>query len=191
MFLVSYLVKHFIRINMYFCVCHDKSIKKRIYISQRLTYLLNSKLEIKLRVTQFWELLYFHLLFDITMPTVCPQDVYKRQHTHTLHRIIVNLLWSGGTGHTGGTLSQHAIWHANPHTSQTTPCRVKPTIKEVQWLHFVGDENVRTKNWWDLGLGGKWWWCACTGWWCDDNAKGELGSWNIPYTLNLQSNKNC
>jgi hypothetical protein len=50
----------------------------------------------------------------------------------------------------GGTFSQQPIWQAKPQTSQTTPCLVSPTISEVQWLHLVGDEKVRTKNWCDL-----------------------------------------
>ena len=58
-----------------------------------------------------------------------------------------NLLWSGGTGHDIGTLSRQCKWQAKPHISHTTPWRVKPTIREVQWLHFRGELNVRIKNW--------------------------------------------
>ena len=65
------------------------------------------------------------------------------------------VLWSEGTGHIGGTFWQQPIWQAKPHTSHTTPWRVRPTISDVQWLHFVGEENVLTRNWWDLGLGGE------------------------------------
>ncbi len=64
-----------------------------------------------------------------------------------------DLLWSGGTGQERGTLSLQWTWQANPQTSQTTPCRVRPIISEVQWLHFRGELNVLTKNWWVLGLG--------------------------------------
>lgn len=63
---------------------------------------------------------------------------------------LFNLLWSAGTGHSTGTWWQHAVWQVNPHTSHTIPCRIRPTISEVQWLHLVGDENVRTRNWCDL-----------------------------------------
>jgi hypothetical protein len=66
------------------------------------------------------------------------------------------ILWSEGTGHIAGTFSQQPIWQAKPHTSHTIPWRVRPTISDVQWLHLVGEENVRTRNWWDLGLGGRW-----------------------------------
>lgn len=92
----------------------------------------------------------------------------------------MSLLLSWGTGHIAGTLSQHGMWQAKPQTSQTTPCLVKPTINDVQWLHFVGAENVRTKNWWDFGFGCK------IAWLCDaddlfnsswDN--GDVGSWKI------------
>ena len=51
-----------------------------------------------------------------------------------------------------GTRSRHRTWHANPHTSQTTPCRVRPTIRLVQWLHLSGEEKVRTMNWWERGF---------------------------------------
>lgn len=57
-----------------------------------------------------------------------------------------NLHWSTGTGQTG-TCGQQATWQLKPHISQTIPCLIKPTINDVQWLHFVGLENVRTKNW--------------------------------------------
>lgn len=88
------------------------------------------------------------------------------------------LLWSWGTGHIGGTLSQQGIWHAKPHTSHTTPCLVNPTIKDVQWLHFVGAENVRTRNWCDLGFG-----CKLVWPWVDEDLfrsswdNGDVGSW--------------
>ena len=55
-------------------------------------------------------------------------------------------LWSGGTGQVAGTFSLHWMWQAKPQTSQTTPCRVRPTMMEVQWLHLSGDENVRMRN---------------------------------------------
>ena len=67
--------------------------------------------------------------------------------------IVVNLLCSGGTGQTGGTLSRQPMWQANPQTSHTTPCLVSPIMREVQCEHFSGDENVLTRNWWcDLDL---------------------------------------
>lgn len=58
-----------------------------------------------------------------------------------------NLLWSDGTGHSCGTLSLQIVWQANPQTSQTTPCLVKPTIRDVQWEHLIGLLNDRTRNW--------------------------------------------
>ena len=69
------------------------------------------------------------------------------------------------------------MWHAKPQTSHTTPCLVKPTISEVQWLHFVGAENVLTKNWWDFGFG---WRLVCP-WDVDDLLRsswdnGDVGS---------------
>ena len=48
------------------------------------------------------------------------------------------------------------MWHANPQTSHTTPCRVSPTMSEVQWLHLSGEEKVRMRNWWDFGRGPTW-----------------------------------
>ena len=86
-----------------------------------------------------------------------------------------NLLWSDGTGQIAGTFSQQPMWQAKPHTSHTTPWRVRPTISEVQWLHFVGDENVRTRNWWDFGLGGRWG-AKCEAL-CRSSPCGILGSW--------------
>ena len=77
------------------------------------------------------------------------------------------LLWSGGTGHEVGTLSRQCKWHANPQISQTTPWRVKPTMSEVQWLHFNGELKVRIRNWWDLAFGPTWmacWMCEIGGW---------------------------
>ena len=62
-------------------------------------------------------------------------------------------LWSGGTGQAAGTFSLHWMWQAKPQTSQTTPCRVRPTMMEVQWLHFRGDENVRMRNWCAFAFG--------------------------------------
>ena len=59
-------------------------------------------------------------------------------------------LWSVGSGQRGGTLSLQATWQAKPHTSQTTPWRLKPTIRDVQWLHLSGDGKERTRNWCDL-----------------------------------------
>lgn len=56
------------------------------------------------------------------------------------------LLWSGGTGQMTGTFSQQVKWQAKPQTSQTTPCRVSPTMSDVQWLHLCGEEKVRTRN---------------------------------------------
>lgn len=65
-------------------------------------------------------------------------------------------LWSGGTGQTAGTWGKHAVWQVKPHISQTIPCRIRPTINEVQWLHLVGLENVLTKNWCALCFIGDW-----------------------------------
>ena len=48
-----------------------------------------------------------------------------------------------------------ATWQAKPHTSHTTPWRLSPTISDVQWLHFNGDENDRTRNWCDFDLSDK------------------------------------
>ena len=100
------------------------------------------------------------------------------------------LLWSGGTGHDIGTLSRQCKWQAKPHISHTTPWRVKPTIREVQWLHFRGELNVRIKNWWVLlALVGTtpavprkllWgcWGCCCCCWrvcWFNDWIVGGCG----------------
>lgn len=74
-------------------------------------------------------------------------------------------VWSDGTGHMVGTFWQQMVWHAKPHSSQTTPCRVRPTINDVQWLHLVGLLNVRTKNWCTFGF---WIIVLCTlcwSWW--------------------------
>ena len=61
-----------------------------------------------------------------------------------------------------GTFSLHCMWQAKPQTSHTTPCRVRPTMMEVQWLHFSGDENVRMRNWCALAFGPTWIipWCG-------------------------------
>lgn len=59
-----------------------------------------------------------------------------------------NSLWSGGTGQICGTFSLQVVWQAKPHTSHTTPWRVRPTMREVQWEHLRGLLNVRTRNWW-------------------------------------------
>lgn len=67
-------------------------------------------------------------------------------NTNTLNQPFY-LLWSGGTGHREGNLLQQDIWQTNPHISQEAPCRVRPIINDVQWLHFVGAEKFRTQNW--------------------------------------------
>ena len=95
------------------------------------------------------------------------------------------------TGHDIGTLSRQCKWQAKPHISHTTPWRVKPTIREVQWLHFRGELNVRIKNWWVLLalvgttpavprklLWGCWGCCCCCCWrvcWFNDWIVGGCG----------------
>ena len=38
--------------------------------------------------------------------------------------------------------------------SQVHPWRMRPTIRDVHWLHLVGVLNDFTTNWWALGCGG-------------------------------------
>lgn len=79
-------------------------------------------------------------------------------NTYCVHceTILQYLLWSGGTGQTAGTWGKQAVWQVKPQISHTIPCRIRPTISEVQWLHLVGLENVLTKNWCALCFIGDW-----------------------------------
>lgn len=40
---------------------------------------------------------------------------------------------------------------------QVAPCRWMPTIRDVQWLHLYGNENVFMINWWVLVCAGRLW----------------------------------
>lgn len=96
-------------------------------------------------------------IYKLSLAAICWQWISMWRHCRFgSDNEYQNLLWSGGTGQTGGTCGQHDVWHVKPQISHTIPCRIKPTISDVQWLHLVGLENVRTRNWCALCFIGDW-----------------------------------